>query len=113
MTILTLEMLRELVNYPSFKIRITEDEISDRSKGDRLAKLMFIVQTSWFITQCIARYVHHTRNGEFEWNYVPPVVAETSWRACNYACVPYPPADRYRAKCGVSIFFASFRFYPT
>ena len=39
---------------------ITEDEISDRSKGDGLSKFslfFFILLTSWFIAQCIARYV--------------------------------------------------------
>ena len=56
-TILTLEMLRELVKDPSFELRITEDEISDRSKGDGLSKLIFILQTSWFIVQCIARHM--------------------------------------------------------
>ena len=56
-TILTLEMLRELVKDPSFKIQLTEDEISDRSKGDEFSKLIFILQTSWFIVQCIARHI--------------------------------------------------------
>ena len=56
-TVLTLEMLRELVKDPSFEIQITEEEISDRSKGDGLAKLIFILQSSWFITQCIARHI--------------------------------------------------------
>ena len=56
-TILTLEMLRELVKDPSFKIRITEDEILDRSKGDGLSKLIFVLQTSWFIVQCAARHM--------------------------------------------------------
>ena len=54
-TILSLEMLRELVKDPEFKIRITEDAITDRSKGNALSKLIFILQTTWFITQCIAR----------------------------------------------------------
>ena len=56
-TLLTLEMLRELVKDPTFEIRITEDEISDRSKGDGLSKIIFVLQTSWFIVQCIARHV--------------------------------------------------------
>ena len=56
-TILTLEMLRELVKDEAFEIRLTEDEISDRSKGDGLSKLIFILQSSWFIMQCIARYI--------------------------------------------------------
>ena len=54
-TILTLEILEELVKDPLFEIRLTEDEISDRSKGDGLSKLIFMLQSSWFITQCIAR----------------------------------------------------------
>ena len=56
-TILTLEMLRKLVNDPEFKIRITEDEITDRSKGDALSKTIFILQSTWFIVQCIARRI--------------------------------------------------------
>ena len=56
-TILTLEMLRELVKDPGFKIRITEDEITDRSKGDALSKIIFMLQSSWFIMQFIARRV--------------------------------------------------------
>jgi len=56
-TILTLEMLRKLVHDPEFRIRITEKEIADRSKGDALAKIILVFQSSWFIFQCIARYV--------------------------------------------------------
>src|SRR6266498_5409726 len=33
----------------------TVDEIQDWSKGDVLFKLITILQTSWFIVQCIAR----------------------------------------------------------
>ncbi|KDR79755.1 hypothetical protein GALMADRAFT_1360429 [Galerina marginata CBS 339.88] len=36
---------------------ITEEEIKDRSKGDGLSKAVVIVQTTWFIVQCIARRV--------------------------------------------------------
>ncbi len=54
--ILPLELFKTLlVENPEFKIQITDDEISDRSKGDALAKFIFIVQTSWFITEFIAR----------------------------------------------------------
>ena len=34
---------------------ITAAEIEDRSKGDTLWKIIAILQTSWFIIQCIAR----------------------------------------------------------
>ena len=56
-TILTLEMLRELVKDSAFKIQIAEDEIAHRSRGDALSKIIFILQSSWFIMQCIARHV--------------------------------------------------------
>ena len=56
-TILTLEMLRELVKDPEFRIPITEDEIAQRSKGDALSKVILILQSSWFITQFLARYI--------------------------------------------------------
>jgi len=58
-TILTLEMLRQLVQDREFRsrIRITEDEIADRSKGDALSRIIFILQSSWFIFQCIERHV--------------------------------------------------------
>ena len=36
---------------------ITEDEIKDRSKGDDFSKAFAVVQTTWFVTQCIARGV--------------------------------------------------------
>jgi hypothetical protein len=34
---------------------IKEEYIQDRSKGDGLAKALVILQTSWFVIQCIAR----------------------------------------------------------
>jgi hypothetical protein len=36
---------------------ITEREIQDRSKGDALSKGLVVIQTSWFILQCIARQI--------------------------------------------------------
>ncbi|KDR79733.1 hypothetical protein GALMADRAFT_61863 [Galerina marginata CBS 339.88] len=35
--------------------RITEQEIQDRSKSDGLSKALVVIQTTWFIGQCIAR----------------------------------------------------------
>ena len=37
--------------------RVSEEEIQDRSKADALSKTLVVVQTIWFITQCIARRV--------------------------------------------------------
>ncbi len=56
-TILTLQMLRELVKDPEFEIQITEEEITHRSKGDALSKIIFILQSTWFILQCLGRRV--------------------------------------------------------
>ena len=39
------------IEFPS----ISEDEIRDRSKRDPLAKILALLQTAWFIVQCIAR----------------------------------------------------------
>ena len=37
----------------------TKAEIQDRGKSDWLAKSLVLLQTSWFITQCIARACEH------------------------------------------------------
>ena len=37
----------------------TEAEIKDRGKSDWLAKSLVLLQTSWFVMQCIARAIEH------------------------------------------------------
>lgn len=37
----------------------TADELNDRSKSDGLSKSVAVVQTLWFVTQCIARRIAH------------------------------------------------------
>jgi len=37
----------------------TEAEIKDKGKSDWLAKSLVLIQTSWFVLQCIARAVEH------------------------------------------------------
>ena len=37
----------------------TEAEIKDRGKSDWLAKSVVLLQTSWFVIQCIARGIEH------------------------------------------------------
>ena len=54
--VLTSDKLRTLLQkgkiaFPS----ITEEEIEDRSKADGLAKGIAVLQTTWFIAQCISR----------------------------------------------------------
>ena len=52
-TVLTLDYFRK---HPDIEIpRVTAADIEDRSKGDALSKIIAILQTTWFIAQCIAR----------------------------------------------------------
>ncbi|KAI9509503.1 hypothetical protein F5148DRAFT_1282927 [Russula earlei] len=37
--------------------RIAKEEIEDKSKGDAISKALVILQTGWFVVQCIARGV--------------------------------------------------------
>ena len=54
--VLTIDRFKELIERRDFDLPdITEEDIEDRSKGDILFKLIAILQTSWFIIQCIAR----------------------------------------------------------
>jgi len=46
--------------------RISQKEIHDKSKGDMLSKGVVIIQTGWFLLQCIARRVEHLPITEIE-----------------------------------------------
>ncbi|KAF9473982.1 hypothetical protein BDN70DRAFT_816451, partial [Pholiota conissans] len=46
--------------------RITEEDIQDRSKGDAISKALIILQTTWFIAQCIARWAERLPVTELE-----------------------------------------------
>ena len=46
------------IDFSSFTVP-TEEEIKDRGKSDWLAKSLVLVQTSWFVMQCIARAIEH------------------------------------------------------
>ena len=50
--------LRKCNNYESF-IMPTEAEIKDKGKSDWLAKFLVLLQTLWFVMQCIARAIEH------------------------------------------------------
>jgi hypothetical protein len=36
---------------------ITEGDIQDRSKGDAIAKALVLLQITWFVAQCLARFI--------------------------------------------------------
>ncbi|KIM21010.1 hypothetical protein M408DRAFT_81169, partial [Serendipita vermifera MAFF 305830] len=44
----------------------TETELKDRGKSDALTKLIVLVQTLWFVIQCIARGMHRLPLTELE-----------------------------------------------
>jgi len=53
---LTVDDLKRLVEDSEFEFPdISQADIQDRSKGDVLFKIIAILQTTWFIIQCIAR----------------------------------------------------------
>jgi hypothetical protein len=47
-------------------IKVTEKEIGDKGKGNSLSKIIVLVQTTWFILQCIARKINHLPITELE-----------------------------------------------
>jgi hypothetical protein len=60
------------------KERILEAEIQDRSKGDGLSKTFALVQTTWFILQCISRAIEKLPVTELE-------VATCAFAVLNFA----------------------------
>ena len=46
------------IDFTSFTVP-TEEEIKDKGKSDWFAKSLVLLQTSWFVTQCIARAIEH------------------------------------------------------
>ena len=46
------------IDFTSFMVP-TEEEINDKGKSDWLAKSLVLLQTSWFVMQCIARAIEH------------------------------------------------------
>jgi len=70
LTILTLEMLEEMAKDPEFEIQVTEYEITDRSKGDTLSNIIFTLQSSWFMLQCLACRVQGFNTSQLEWDHV-------------------------------------------
>ncbi|KDQ58857.1 hypothetical protein JAAARDRAFT_715045 [Jaapia argillacea MUCL 33604] len=46
--------------------QITEGEIQDKSKAGTISNLLIILQTSWFVLQCLARWYQHLAVTELE-----------------------------------------------
>ena len=54
----TYRSIRADIDFTSFMVP-TEEEINDKGKSDWLAKSLVLLQTSWFVMQCIARAKEH------------------------------------------------------
>ena len=54
----TRQSIRADIDFTSFTVP-TKEEIEDKGKSDWLAKSLVLLQTSWFVMQCIARAKEH------------------------------------------------------
>ena len=54
----TYQSIEADIDFTSFTVP-TEEEIKDKGKSDWLAKSLVLLQTSWFVMQCIARGIEH------------------------------------------------------
>ena len=54
----TYRSIKADIDFTSFTV-LTEEEINDKGKSDWLAKSLVLLQTSWFVMQCIARAIEH------------------------------------------------------
>lgn len=55
--VITFQRLQELIDNNTIDLpSVTEEDIFDKSKGDFLTKLLVVLQTVWFIVQCIGRW---------------------------------------------------------
>ena len=52
------QSIRADIDFTSFTVP-TKEEIEDKGKSDWLAKSLVLLQTSWFIMQCVARAIDH------------------------------------------------------
>jgi hypothetical protein len=64
---LSLQDIEELVEKDEIEYPIiSKEEIKDKSKGDALAKGLVLIQTTWFLLQCVARGAQHLSLTELE-----------------------------------------------
>jgi hypothetical protein len=64
---LSLQDIEELVKKDEIEYPIiSKEEIKDKSKGDTLTKGLVLIQTAWFLLQCVARGAQHLSLTELE-----------------------------------------------
>lgn len=82
--VLTIEQYGKTIAEGTFQLpKITEADIRDKLKADFLAKLIAILQTTWFILQCLARLGHQQQLALTELELV--TLALASLNAITYA----------------------------
>lgn len=68
--VLTFERIKSLIEKeqidPADLATISEEDILDKSKRDFLSKLLVVLQTSWFVVQCIGRWYSDLPLAELE-----------------------------------------------
>ena len=65
--VLTLARFEELLEQKKIDFPLVlEEDIRDKSKGDGLAKALVLLQTTWFVIQCIARRAQNLDITELE-----------------------------------------------
>jgi hypothetical protein len=64
---LSLQDIEELVKKDKIEYPIiSKEEIKDKSKGDALTKGLVLIQTTWFLLQCVTRGAQHLSLTELE-----------------------------------------------
>jgi len=84
---------KEEIEWPT----MTEEEIQDRSKADIFSKGIVVLQTTWFIVQCISRFATKLAITELE-------VVTLAFAACNgitYWLWWHKPSD---VRCAVPVY---------
>jgi len=98
--VLSFDRFQLLIRNNEISLEIDAEEIKDKSKGDLLSKTIAILQTTWFIAQCIARGVQGLALTELEL----VTIALASLNAITYFFWWNKPLD---VKVQVSVFPSS------
>lgn len=70
-------------------IRISEEDINDKSKADTIQKTLVVVQVLWMVTQCIARRVHDLPLSLLEIHTIVHVFCAVTLYACWFKVCLY------------------------
>ncbi|KAG6853942.1 hypothetical protein C0991_012266 [Blastosporella zonata] len=94
--------------------RISEEEIDDRSKGDWVAKTLAVLQTTYFLVQCITRVVRKLPISELEivtfaYTILNIYVYAMWWKKPQNVDCPFPIYEKRRSELRQVIYERSVR----